>query len=307
MYLPRLPRTHTTSSAQPKRETCPKKPAKTGRRKCPVPLQALTKAFECLSGRLPKRRQAGRKQKRKSDEPSSEGAPKGKPPIPFARPTDGRSRGAVATDAGMSTIEVGTTILKEVADLALGVPYLQIIAAVLSQIVKVHGEVRMLSDKCSDLKGYVNELRRLVDGIKDSLGGTEHVPKDLAQALNFLTRLHRAYTGPIQPGSGRPIHANASFSSAHSDLPASALDDTVHVYTECTAKMTVRKILKRGLLLGEIQECQNRVQYALALFNTKLGVIQFSDAQKAYEVLEDTRGMVKCIQQTVGKQLVSPT
>lgn len=107
----------------------------------------------------------------------------------------------------MSTIEMGTTILKEVADLALGVPYLQIIAAVLSQIVKVHGvrlrmqwscleqtrfrlsvqEVRMLRDKCSDLRAYVTELQHLVDGIKDSLGRTEHMPNDLAQALNFLT------------------------------------------------------------------------------------------------------------------------
>ena len=64
----------------------------------------------------------------------------------------------------------------------------------------------MLSDKCSDLKGYVNELQRLVDGIKNSLGMTEHMPNDLAQALHFLT-------GSVV------THANALFSSAQSDLP----------------------------------------------------------------------------------------
>ena len=59
----------------------------------------------------------------------------------------------MATDAGMSTIEMGTTILKEVADLALGVPYLQIIAAVLSQIVKVHGVRLRMQRPCLEQPG----------------------------------------------------------------------------------------------------------------------------------------------------------
>ena len=59
----------------------------------------------------------------------------------------------MATDAGMSTIEMGTTILKEVADLALGVPYLKIIAAVLSQIVKVDGVRLRMQRPCLEHPG----------------------------------------------------------------------------------------------------------------------------------------------------------
>ena len=220
MYLLRLPRTHTSS--QPKQETCPTKPANARPRKCPLSLKALAKSLGCLSGRLPKRRQAGRKPKPKSDEPSSKGAPKGKHPF-LSRAQTGASGATIlvltAYKRRWQVERRGGDGCRHVdhrngddhpersrrsrsgraipPDHSGGVvPDRQGPRGTSSDAAAMPGttrfrlsvqEVRMLRDKCSDLRAHVNEFQHLVDGIKDSLGRTEHMPNDLAQALNFLT------------------------------------------------------------------------------------------------------------------------